>query len=127
MSRTDEGFAARTGGEMKRLALLLAVATVALAASAVATAHSGNWYWSKASAEFYVENQLTVDDETGVVEAYCRGIGRRWRGKYHHFRCAASDDVDRIWTFMLHPISRRSARLTNVACDDSESEYYCDE
>ena len=110
---------------LRYLTPLLAAATLMLAVAATAGAHPGNWHWTIGKAETYVENSLTVDDEVGLVEARCRGVGARWRGMFHHFRCAAADDYDRVWTFVLHPVSRTNAAVTNVRCDDSESDYYC--
>jgi hypothetical protein len=37
------------------------------------------------------------------------------------------DDLDRTWSFTVHPVTRYRAVLTGWTCDDTDSEYTCDD
>jgi hypothetical protein len=106
---------------------LIATIALALGAASGASAHSGGWYWSAAHAEAYVNAHWTASDTSDFVDIQCDGTGMRWKGLYHHFRCDALDDLDRTWSFTVHPVTRYRAVLTNFTCDDTDSEYTCDD
>jgi hypothetical protein len=112
---------------LRYLALTLVTATMALAAASTATAQPDVvWYWTVARAELYVDVTLTVDQDVALDSASCAGASARWHGKYRRFACAAYDDLGRMWSFALRPVSASRAVVSNVRCDDSDSEYYCD-
>jgi hypothetical protein len=113
---------------LRYLTALIAAATVGLAAASAATARpDAVWYWTVGRAQTYVNVTLTVDQDVGLGAASCTGASVRWHGKYRRFGCAAYDDLDRIWSFTLRPVSATRAVVSNIECDDSESDTYCDD
>lgn len=100
-----------------RFALLLVVLAVALAVPASTAAHNTTWYWSRASAENYLEG-YDFDYRDGsrgtIYAASCRGVGRSWRPRsvrlFQHFRCYVYIDTDDGDTddgpLMLHVIRK---------------------
>ena len=111
------------------VAVTAVIATIVLALGAApgASAHSGGWYWGVPHTEAYVDAYWTASDTSEFIDIQCDGIGLRWRGLYHHFRCDALDDLDRTWSFTVHPVTRYRAVITGWTCDDTDSEYTCDD
>jgi hypothetical protein len=109
--------------------LALVAATLATFVS-VAQAHPGSWYWGRAATEQYLVNRSSTSDGEDVVETSCRGIGVYWhpRGSavlWHHLKCTENDDLDRELVVIVHPTSRYHAKVIEVSCDASYSEYTC--
>jgi hypothetical protein len=120
---------------MRRLGIaLLVLGLVGLTVSSIASAHPNSWYWGRHKAQDYVYDRYTINESHDIARVQCRGLGRFWRPNryspqvlHHHFRCAAIDDVDRIWYFTLHPVSRNRAVLTEIKCDDTNAVVTCQE
>jgi len=111
---------------MKRYLIVgAAIAALTLVMAATASAHPGGWYWGTRTTENYIVAHFNTSDGVEVDSVDCYGMGRNWRGMYHHLRCFESDALGRVFTVIAHPTSRYRAAVIEIACDDSESEDVC--